>query len=397
MTVSVLDDSVANDEEIARALQEQFREEEEAAAAAAADRRRVDDELRAAEAFETSAFPAGAGDDADVARRMDQEARDAAFAASLARRDVEAVEASASRGDAGGILAPDEEALRRQRRKRSINSLLSCLLAVVLSFVLYQFFFRRTSIVGGGGGGGGFDLADWFQGGAWETGHNEAGNNAWAFSRRSSSGLDLRVLNNLDQKWQVTFSTVMTEWDNGDPDAVSFRVERISDPSCRMVPDVMVVCNDDYGQTSWRGVNELLTENGFIVASVAKLNDFFLENTNDALRQYVCCHEIGHGLGLGHTDEAIYNRDLGECMDYTVRPEVNMHPGKTNFDALAEMYGVVGGSRILGENPSARRMDDVEYSPEDVDWRMLRRTKHAEHYEADIGDGRKVRRVFLLA
>lgn len=80
-------DSVANDEEIARALQERFEEEEEAAAAARATRdardamapsdaavarRLVDEELRAAEAFETSMY-SGSGDDAFIAQRMEQE------------------------------------------------------------------------------------------------------------------------------------------------------------------------------------------------------------------------------------------------------------------------------------------------------------------------------------
>lgn len=53
------------------------------------------------------------------------------------------------------------------------------------------------------------------------------------------------------------------------------------------------------------------------------------------------CHELGHGLGLGHTDENFHNKDLGNCMDYTERPENNMHPDTLNFEALEQMYGNV--------------------------------------------------------
>mmetsp|Transcript_27147 Transcript_27147/g.51319 ORF Transcript_27147/g.51319 Transcript_27147/m.51319 type:complete len:408 (+) Transcript_27147:109-1332(+) len=402
------DDQVTSDEEIARALQERFREEEEAAAAeratrdatapsdAGATRRRLDEELRAAEAFETSMYSGGDIDDAIMAQRMEQEAQDAALAAILAHQDVEGLEASASREVAQNIIAQDEALQRRLRRKRSINSFLACIGGVAFTFLLFRFLpMGSRGADGGGDGGNPFDLTDWFQGGEWETGYKN-GDNAWASSKQSFSGLNLRVLNNLDEKWQDTFFIVMNEWDNGDPDAVSFRIERVTEP-CQMVPDAMVVCNDDYGPTSWRGINELLTNNGYVVSSVAKLNDFYLEGTDNDLRQYVCCHEIGHGLGLGHTDEAMYNPDLGECMDYTVRPEVNMHPGRTNFEALAKMYGSVNGGRDREHQPGDRRANAVEYSTSDLEWRLLRRTEGAEHYEGDLGDGRKVRRILLLA
>ncbi|KAL7542194.1 hypothetical protein ACHAXR_011600 [Thalassiosira sp. AJA248-18] len=432
------DASVANDEEFARVLQERFRKEEEEAAAEASAARVAmsmrdvtastddaaavaqpwqifdDNELRAAAAFETSMY---SGDnDADMAQRLEQEARDAEFAASLARQDQNVqqdMEQARVVSTAGNILAEDAATHHsRVRRKRTMNTILSFCIAGAIVFFVFFYLLPGRSITGGGGGGGGFDPfdpADWFGGGEWESGYEgQQGNTAWISSTTSFSGLNLRVLNNLDDVWQDTFFTVMNEWDNGDPDAVSFRIERITDSSCRMVEGAMVVCNNNYGRTSWRGINELLTNNGYVVASVAKLNDFFLEGANSDVRQYVCCHEIGHGLGLGHTDEGMYNPDLGECMDYTVRPEVNMHPGRTNFEAVALMYGNVDGSSVRGENPFDRRMDvddsgeldTVEYySPDDIDikWRVLQRTAYAEHYEADLGDGRKVRRVLLLA
>lgn len=51
----------------------------------------------------------------------------------------------------------------------------------------------------------------------------------------------------------------------------------------------------------------------------------------------------GHGFGLPHTDENPNNSDLGNCLDYTNRPENNQLPGEVNFQRLRSIY-------IAGEN-----------------------------------------------
>jgi hypothetical protein len=58
-------------------------------------------------------------------------------------------------------------------------------------------------------------------------------------------------------------------------------------------------------------------------------------------RQYTMCHEIGHGLGLPHTDEDFYNQDTGNCLDITNRPENNMQPDRENFITLKKEYGKI--------------------------------------------------------
>ena len=134
------------------------------------------------------------------------------------------------------------------------------------------------------------------------------------------------------------------------------------------------------------GINEIeitsqcRTCPGFITSSVAKMNEYYLHNADFAKRrckfectcmllttmatytyvlltlQYVTilyyyyyyyhpsmkidtmCHELGHGFGLPHTDENFHNKDLGNCLDYTVNPENNLHPGAINLDRLRDMY-----------------------------------------------------------
>lgn len=78
------------------------------------------------------------------------------------------------------------------------------------------------------------------------------------------------------------------------------------------------VCNGNYGDTEFHGVNEILVFGDTITASVAKLNEFYLSRSTGARRQYTMCHEIGHGFGLPHSDENFFNLNLG---NWYVSPE----------------------------------------------------------------------------
>ena len=98
----------------------------------------------------------------------------------------------------------------------------------------------------------------------------------------------------------------------------------------------------DYGDTQWRGINEVHLAgigNRKIIGSVAKLNEFYLNSESDAQKLYTSCHEVGHGLGLPHWDENFYNKDLGNCMDYTQNPHKSSKPDASNFLYLAQLYG----------------------------------------------------------
>jgi hypothetical protein len=84
-----------------------------------------------------------------------------------------------------------------------------------------------------------------------------------------------------------------------------------------------------------------------IVASTAKLNEYYLNYEDDAQKLYTACHELGHGFGLPHWDENFFNKDLGNCMDYTQNPEQSYKPDESNFLYLAQLYGgreVIPGS-----------------------------------------------------
>ena len=113
------------------------------------------------------------------------------------------------------------------------------------------------------------------------------------------------------------------------------------------------VCNGSYGNTGWLGLAQVwTTDDDHILQASAKMNDTYFSvapyNTA-AWRQSVMCQEIGHGFGLGHTDENQTNVNDGTCMDYTNDPDGgpggasetdpnNLHPFQHDYDELASIY-----------------------------------------------------------
>ena len=188
------------------------------------------------------------------------------------------------------------------------------------------------------------------------------GNNAAVAQWDDSSdykGLNLELHNALDETWQDTFFIVVDEWEAGSPtpsdttgdfvDPLKLSTKNIDvDNACSPIEGVMKVCNGNYGETGWLGINELITSvpQNIIQNSVAKMNEFYLYNADVIERQYTMCHEMGHGFGLAHTDENFFNADLGNCLDYTNFPKNNLHPDTPNFETLANLYGTVDGTWV---------------------------------------------------
>jgi hypothetical protein len=144
---------------------------------------------------------------------------------------------------------------------------------------------------------------------------------------------DLVILNLTHYCYFINYST--------DPDALTLtRSSSEYDYNCDPITGKMKVCNGDYGDTNWKGINQVLISKGWIISSIAKMNEFYLGSASFDQRRYTMCHEIGHGFGLPHTDENFYNKDLGNCMDYTNNPSVNKSPDTGNFEVLSDLYGL---------------------------------------------------------
>jgi hypothetical protein len=100
-------------------------------------------------------------------------------------------------------------------------------------------------------------------------------------------GLQLVVENALEDSWTPYFEEYVSEWDQGYPDALKLSIQRVSvDSSCQPSTGVLKVCNGDYGNTDWVGVNYNMIQNGFIVNSVSQMNDYHLSTMNDDDKRY---------------------------------------------------------------------------------------------------------------
>ncbi|KAL3924347.1 MAG: hypothetical protein SGILL_001099 [Bacillariaceae sp.] len=192
--------------------------------------------------------------------------------------------------------------------------------------------------------------------------------NVWK-GTNGKGGLSLEMWNALDDTWQAEYAEAINDWDTCEPNVLTLSTKVVPvDNSCSQVDGVMKVCNEadkgtspyslflvlllitgNYGDTGWLGINEVLKSvpDQIIQSSVAKMNEYYLNNAGYDERLYTMCHEVGHGFGLPHTDENFNNADLGNCLDYTNRPKNNLRPGEYNCNRLKTMYGTVDGNRVL--------------------------------------------------
>mmetsp|Transcript_3589 Transcript_3589/g.6304 ORF Transcript_3589/g.6304 Transcript_3589/m.6304 type:complete len:656 (+) Transcript_3589:303-2270(+) len=186
---------------------------------------------------------------------------------------------------------------------------------------------------------------DWIHGDPWSgntTNGPDVTDGAFAWPN-SGNGVTLEILNACSDEWQVLLRQAIDNWDNGSPiDSLTLQTTRIDyESTCTEVRGKLKVCNGNYGDTRWRGLNEVMLNGrqNTILSSTARLNEYYLARESAEQRLYTACHELGHGFGLPHWDEDFFNKDLGNCMDYTQNPSRNSKPNESNFLFLAQLYG----------------------------------------------------------
>lgn len=208
--------------------------------------------------------------------------------------------------------------------------------------------------------------------------------NLWEGYTKGNGGLTLELWNALDDSWTNEYVEAVNDWNNWcDVKVLTLTSKTVEvDHNCEQVDGIMKVCNGNYGETGWLGINEVLKlqGSGVIVSSVAKMNEHYLLNADYDERLYTMCHELGHGYGLPHTDENFNNKDQGNCLDYTNTPSNNIRPGTANCNRLLSMYGSVDGTisassfaadgnrtRFLRSNSNDASLDSQDYDHDDDD------------------------------
>lgn len=113
----------------------------------------------------------------------------------------------------------------------------------------------------------------------------------------ATSGLYLLVENACDGNWAGIVEQSIMAWNASE--AVVLTVETVQyDMDCSPRDNRLKVCNGDYGETSWKGINIMAVDSytDLAVHSTSKLNDRYISTDDERL--YIACHENGHGTLL---------------------------------------------------------------------------------------------------
>lgn len=195
--------------------------------------------------------------------------------------------------------------------------------------------------------------------------------NLWEGYTKGEGGLTLTLWNALDSTWTDEYIEAVDDWNNWcDVKVLDLSSKEVAiDRECTQETGIMKVCNGNYGETGWLGINQVAKyqNSGIIISSIAKMNEHYLLNADYDERLYTMCHELGHGFGLPHTDENFNNKDQGNCLDYTNTPSNNLHPGVIPCNRLLSMYGSIDGT-ISGNRSRTRRDRSLRYVSDDEDF-----------------------------
>ena len=234
--------------------------------------------------------------------------------------------------------------------------------------------------------------------------------NQWGSYRWKEAPLTLEIVDNTtnDRYWWAShLSTANDDWDFGTTtagrttgDVVEITRSSGTNTACDPVSGNVQVCNDNYGNNGWLGIAQIWISRGknkYIVAGVAKMNDFYHDKSpyySDSWRQLVMCQEVAHTFGLDHQDESFDNTNLGTCMDYTSNPSGNEHPNQHDYDQLEMMYPPSseeesGGKTCNPKSPKCQAADVLLENP--GDWgRLVSGHGGIEIYEKELANGFRV-------
>ena len=199
---------------------------------------------------------------------------------------------------------------------------------------------------------------------------------------------------NVGTVWDNYLRTAATQWTAAKNIDFTVTTGKATSSACNPVYGGVQVCDANYGATGWLGYATVWTAGGFIVQATVKMNDYYFSQANynnSAWRTMTMCQEIGHTLGLAHTNTVTTDKNTGSCMDYTNDPTgtkgsngtlANLQPNKVDFTALNGIYATVNTTQLAytkptywsGEGFSVGGVDvdrGGSFVPEPATWTML--------------------------
>jgi hypothetical protein len=206
--------------------------------------------------------------------------------------------------------------------------------------------------------------------------------------------LEITLGGNLGSPWLPYLTPAATAWSAANN--IDFRVTagQSNPATCGAVYATVQVCNGNYGANGWLGYANVWLSNGFIVQGTVKLNDYYFaaaKYNTAAWRNMTICQEIGHTLGLAHTNTIKTNANTGSCMDYTNDPAgtaggangtlANVAPNSVDYAALDSIYVKLDTTQLAGTRPTliageGFSIDGFEHDtltsvPEPAEWTLL--------------------------
>jgi PEP-CTERM motif len=216
---------------------------------------------------------------------------------------------------------------------------------------------------------------------------------SWNGYRWARTGaLQITLGDNLGSNWSSLLAPTAKAWSAADNIDFLVVAGNTTPTGCAAVFGGVQVCSANYGANGWLGYANVWLSGGFIIQATVRLNDYYFATAKyntAAWRNMTICQEIGHTLGLDHTNTVRTDANTGSCMDYTNDPSgtagglngtlANTGPNAVDFAALNEIYAKTNTTQLastkvrlgMGLSIDGSEIESFAVVPEPASWALL--------------------------